>query len=50
MFPIVIVRVSPMTTPHTTNATPLNQPLSLPNGSALHNGLAKSSMSEALGT
>ncbi|MET3822097.1 hypothetical protein ACVK00_000996 [Burkholderia sp. PvR073] len=39
-----------MTTPHTTNATPLNQPLSLPNGSALHNGLAKSSMSEALGT
>lgn len=35
---------------HTTNATPLNQPLSLPNGSALHNGLAKSSMSEALGT
>ncbi|MBN3785739.1 NADH:flavin oxidoreductase/NADH oxidase family protein [Burkholderia sp. Ac-20353] len=39
-----------MANPSTSNSSPLNQPLRLPNGSVLRNRLAKSSMSEALGT
>ncbi|CAE6806681.1 2,4-dienoyl-CoA reductase [Burkholderia sp. GAS332] len=39
-----------MANPSTSNSSPLNQPLRLPNGSVLRNRLAKSSMSETLGT
>jgi 2,4-dienoyl-CoA reductase-like NADH-dependent reductase (Old Yellow Enzyme family) len=39
-----------MTNLPTFNSSPLNQPMRLPNGSVLRNRLAKSSMSETLGT
>jgi 2,4-dienoyl-CoA reductase-like NADH-dependent reductase (Old Yellow Enzyme family) len=39
-----------MANPFTSNSNLLNQPLRLPNGSVLRNRLAKSSMSETLGT
>jgi 2,4-dienoyl-CoA reductase-like NADH-dependent reductase (Old Yellow Enzyme family) len=39
-----------MTNIHSPDAQPLNQSLRLPNGHVLRNRLAKSSMSEALGT
>jgi 2,4-dienoyl-CoA reductase-like NADH-dependent reductase (Old Yellow Enzyme family) len=39
-----------MVNPSASNSNPLSQPLRLPNGSMLRNRLAKSSMSETLGT